>query len=516
MDVNAIQAAWAATCQQRAQGQQRGLTILLSLAALPSLVASAWLGHGWVRALPSADPGFAGMVLGALVGGLGLLSGLWDGTCALRFEAFRVYLIQPRALYLAELAVGLWTPVKRFWWALGTAFCLSAAWTRPILLPWLLLALSALMLSVLVLERLVGVFSRLFGSSLKSMVIFAGLFLAMRSFLAVLMAGGNLRGVPNGQHLLPLVSSPAALASFVPTTWLVAALRVALRRGWPSSEFLAFVGAVAGIVALTFCLLRSDLQGLRAGTAGPTPRLWRFDRPWVGVAMQHLHRIWTSKMGRFLLFLPILALTSLIDPLVFGFRPGSTWILAWAGLMMVPLGRKLASNLFGLDRGGVRGFWTLPLEDRDLLLGKLVATALYQGLIVALLMTCLAFASPIRPQEIPGGIFLCISLCLFHLRVGLRRSLVVPLPLDPESLNPAELDDPTLVTLGQLLLPWVLLVTAWGLTIRVGPGWSLGTMFGTSVLAGWLLLRSIPKAVSLLAERRESLTLLLEGAKAAD
>jgi hypothetical protein len=512
MDVNALRAAWQADRSARLHSHGKGLTIALSLAAVPSLVGLAWAGHSWGRALMAEDPRNAGWALAILLGSLALLSGTWDGTCSLRFAAFRPFMVRPGSLFLAEMGVGLWTPVKRFLWASGAAFCMGMAWARPALTPWMLLILPALMLSLLAMERMVGVLTRLFSRTFKTLLIFGALFLGMRRLLAFLMAGGNLRHTTVHHQLVSSPGDSSALARVLPTTWLVGAAQAVVRHRWPLAGFLAFLGGLAGLLLLAFWMLRPDLLGMCSpASVGPFASPWRFKHARIGVMRQQLHRIWSSKMGRLLLFLPIVALASLIDPLVFGFRPGSTWILAWAGFMLVPIGRKLACNLFGLDRGGARGFWTLPIEDRDLLVGKLTAVALYQGLIVTLLMLCLALASPLRPEEIPGGAFLCVSLCLFHLRIGLRRSLEEPFPLDPEALNPAELDDPTLTTLGRLLLPWLGLTTTWGLSIRMGPRIALASMLAASLFALWALFRSIPGAVQLLSEQREALTLRLEG-----
>lgn len=507
MDVTALGTIWTLQAQVRTATRRRGLTLLLAVTALPCATLLAFLGHAWGRGLPGQDPAEAGRALAALLGGLALLSAFTDGTCALRMEAFQPFQIRPRTLFLAEFLVGAATPVKVAVWAAGGAFVLGATAARPRLAPWLVLSLPFLVLALLALERMAGVLTRRFGHALRILVIFGAGLAGMRALLGALMAGANLKGTPTGQHLAALPLPGAGL----PTTWLVSALRHAALRGWPGPGLLAFLGAWTGLLALAYGCLYPDLRGERPalGRARVKPRT--FQHPWALVAWLHLGRVLGSKPGRFMAILPIVALTSLIDPLVFGFRPGPTWVLAWASLMLVAPGRKLASNLFGLDRGGVRTFWLLPLADRDLLLGKALATGLVQALVAGLTLLCLALATPLRPLELLGGTLLLAALALFQLGTGLRRTLEHPFPLDPAGLNPAVLDDPTLATLGWLLLPWLLLGITWGLTLRLGTPWALLAMALAVPLGALRLRRSFRRAVDALPARREALTLALEG-----
>jgi hypothetical protein len=511
MDVTALGTIWTLQTQVRAATRRRGLTLVLAVAALPSATLLAVLGFAWGRSLPGLDPADAGRALAALLGGLALLSAFTDGTCALRLEAFQPFRIRPWTLFQAELLVGAATPVKMAIWAAGGAFALGAAAARPVLAPWLALSLPLLVLALLALERMAGVLTRRFGHALRILVIFGAGLAGMRALLGALMGGANLKGTPTGQHLAALPLPGAGL----PTTWLVSSFRHAALRGWPGPGLLAFLGAWAGLLALAYGCLRPDLLGERPalGRVPAKPRTFR--HPWATVAWLHLGRVLGSKPGRFMFFLPIVALTSLVDPLVFGFRPGPTWVLAWAAFMLVPPGRKLASNLFGLDRGGVRTFWLLPLEDRDLLLGKALATGFVQAMVGGLTLFCLALATPLRPLELLGGALLLAALALFHSGTGLRRSLEHPFPLDPAGLNPAVLDDPTLATFGLLLLPCILLIATWGLTLRLGTPWALLAMALAVPLGALHLRRSYRRAVDALPGRREALTLALEGSEEA-
>jgi hypothetical protein len=507
MGLNILPAIWKAHHLQEYPHRKKGLTWMLSLMALPSMGALAWVGATWAQeGMEATEPGLA---LGGFMLGLALLSSLWDGSCVLRFEPLRPFRLHPAELFLAEIILGAWTPMKRFLWAAGLAFALGAAWVHPRALPWLLMALPAGMALFLALERVTGLLARCFGRTLKSMLIFGTLFMLLRLLLADLMEGGNLRGLATGQHLVSLHGT--SCAAFLPTTWLLASLQAAAQRGWPSLGFLAFFAVAILAPFFALLLLKAELLGEQISKGSTNTKPLRFRKAWIGVAHLHWHQLWHSKLGRIFLFLPLLALTGLIDPLAFGFKPGSTWILAWVGLALLPPGRTFASNLFGLERGGVRSYWLLPLEDRDLLLGKALAVGLYQALILALLAPCLALATPLRPLEVVGAAIYGLALCLWQQGIGLRRSLQAPFPLDPEGLNPIELDDPTLVTLGYLFMPWALQTVIWGLAARFDTRYAIAAMCVSALLGLRFAARRLHQAEALLVTHRETLTLHLEG-----
>ena len=135
MDLNIVKAALFAQRAQSTNSARRGLIIFLCIAALPSMVLAGWVGFAWGRAIPVLDASSTGMVLMSIPVFLALISGVWDGTCALDAVPFRPFQVQPLDLFWAELVVGLLTPIKTFFWALGVSVSLGLGVACPLLLP---------------------------------------------------------------------------------------------------------------------------------------------------------------------------------------------------------------------------------------------------------------------------------------------------------------------------------------------------------------------------------------------
>lgn len=101
---------------------------------------------------------------------------------------------------------------------------------------------------------------------------------------------------------------------------------------------------------------------------------------------------------------------------------------------------QLIQNQFGFDRDGIRSFQLLPVEPKDVLIGK--NFAIFPAA-VALGMIALLLWQLIRPlwlsHFLATAIQLQTSLLIFCL-VGNLVSILTPLPLKPGSLQPARID----------------------------------------------------------------------------
>ncbi len=140
---------------------------------------------------------------------------------------------------------------------------------------------------------------------------------------------------------------------------------------------------------------------------------------------------------------------------------------------------QLIQNQFGFDRDGIRSFLLLPIEPKDVLIGK--NFAIFPAAI-ALGLTALLLLQLIRPlwlsHLLATAIQLQTSLLIFCL-VGNLVSILTPLPLKPGSLQPARIDFKSailqillfmLVPLG-MIPAFIPLGLEW--LVRDQPGWNV-------------------------------------------
>ncbi|BDU77800.1 hypothetical protein [Mesoterricola sediminis] len=511
MDVNLFRAALYSEKLKNNPRKRKGLIVFLCIISIPSLVATGIFSHYAANALGHANPYIIGLVMANLLLGSGTLSGIWDGTCTLNFEPFRPFIAPPHALFLSELVASLFTPIKVFLWIIGLAACFGASLAHPSLLFSVIPCIPLMLLWLICLEHLVGSVSRHVGSSLKILAIYAVVFFAMRALISFLLKGQTLRSLPIEQFGIHL-------APWLPTTQLVLCWEAILSGGWPPLNAIGLaVGWTIILIFATYGVLRRDLLGETRHQADMGFRKpWTFDRLWMGVAKYRWYGIISSKNGRIFLFLPFIALLSLIEPLAVGLRPGPSWTVGCMSWVMLPLGGKFSCALFGFDRASVRGYWTLPLEDSDLLLGKLAGTLLYKFTVVFLLMLCAVFATPMPPSLCLYAFLLCSTLALAQARVGLRFSIQHPQPLDPKGMNPSEMDDTGLKRLGLLLLPWAILMFIWVICLNLAP-WLLGiALFLALLTEAFALYKSLLRSCGLLHSQRDQLTAALEHSNGAD
>jgi len=496
MDVNLLRAVlWGEW--ERMRGGKKVLRILLAIALLPSAALSAHLGWSFAHAEAHVNAWEAISLVSAALFVLALLAAIWDGTPALDPRPLRPFQARPIALFWAELALSLMTPFKLAQALLLLVFSLAAGAARPIVLLWLLPLALCLLVSVVCLERLLGRLTRLATRHLRLALIFVALVPPMRLMvneMAVDVLGKPLTSGPLGPKLTHLPH------------WLPVSTRAPI---WP----LVIPGVclvTTALLGLTFLALRRELNGEGSASHAQEGGIWRFQQPWIGVARLHWQNLWASKQGRFFLFVPLLMPLIQVDAMLVRQRPAPAFLIGCVGWVMLPLG-SLATTLFGLDRKAVRVFWTWPLEDRDLLLGKMAGTAAYQAVFILICLALLPLTTPMPLRLLPAVLLFCIALACFQLRAGLRLSVERPRPLDPKGLNPGEFDDAHLARLGNVLLPWLLLVLTWIAGSFLGERILLGVMFGAMSLGGFLLHRALPKAILRLERLRDHLSAGLEG-----
>lgn len=472
--------------------------------ALPLLVTGL-LGFRAAKALPSADPVAIGNAIFMAMAILSLMVGLWEGGYTLRFESLLPFQPRPWELFLAELSASLMTPARRVMWLFGIVFIGGTACTRPIFALWLLPFLVIVMAALVFLERLVGSASRLMAGSFKTVVLFLGVLALLKLLMTQLRTG-----LSGGTKL----AMPEWSAASLPLIQTAKGWQMALDGKYPTSAcILAPMAWMAFLGMLVYLMVRRDLSGgsMLTQCRNSPPALWNFESAWAGVARQHLHTILRTKVGRFLPFMPLIGLFATLDAFLFRMEPGPTFIVAAMGWVFLPLGTKLACALFGFDRGGVRSFWLFPLEDRDIILGKVAGTFIYQMAILLISLLVLTIATSMHPWLLLASFLFGLSLCFNQLAIGLRYSLAHPRPMDMAGFNTIEMDGAKTAMMGALLLPWIILVMLFLICSHISLPCLLIALSCACLLSLARLVRAVPVAVTSLDDHRERMTFLLEG-----
>ena len=503
MDVSLLRAVLHMARNHRKGSTRRGLAVFLGVSALPMAALLFWLGYQFGDGLALANAALAGQAAAGLILFLGCFSGLSDGTCVLRFETLRPFQVPPFSAFQAEIMVGLLTPMKMYLGCLAALGGLGLAVNHPSLLPWLLVFIPMALIWLFCLERLVGVLGRLVGRNLKTLVLFGALVILFR--LAVRDELG-----PGGSWM-PLECLRGRIAFWLPTTQSIVGWQgVLVGHGALSKLLLLPCLWTLVLLTLTFGALRKTFAGHSLALTQVSTHSASFKRPWVGVAMLHWRDLWHSKVGRLFIFVPLVALNGMMLPFVIEHRPGPTWIVAWIGWMQLIIGNGFLFDVFGLDRGGIRSFWTLPLEDLDLLVGKVVGLGCYQAALLLLLAGCLPFFAPLNRQDSLAALFFCGAIFFAHARSGLRFSIEHARFLDPEGLNPNEPNDLFFLQIGKAILPFALLVAIWVLARPFGP-WALVLTMAFACCAALVhFVLGLPGLCACLSSQRDHLTATLE------
>ena len=525
MDLNALTAIWQAERGPRfrmprpVSRARRSITrgMLLLLAAYLAM-AAFWAGTAVGGGLPGLDSREAGNLLWRIPLALGLAGALWDGGCVVDPAPFRPYFVSLRTLVLAEGMLGLTTPVKQALAGLGFAFSLGLAWGRPGLFP---LGLGYALLAIVwtaCLERVIHC------------LVPAGLF-RQRTFLVLILVLGMAMAFLQGRPAVPAFLRALEGAWSLPGAEMV--------RFWQTRQgaHLALpLGATLVLLALTaVCVARDLAVDRRPRTALAGGRVWAAASPLMTVARLQFHNLLASRSGQMRLFVLLLSVVVAKEPelITIGtLKSPHAWVGAAAGLtfgavLIVPL-----CNLLGYDRGGVRTWWRLPIQDRDLLLGKVAGCAAYAVIAAVTLLALVTRASawrlvqvngrgglslevvralnPLGAGEVLAMALLLAALFLWWAGSGLERSLRGAWPLGRDSYGlKLELDEEKMARVGTLLAPLAWMGPLFGLTLALGWETAAAAMALLAVGASLRLRRRLDWAVSHLQEDREAVTLAL-------
>ncbi len=458
-----------------------------------------------------------GGVLTLLSAGGGLLGGVVGGTRTLDWESYRVFPLRFRSLFAGELLAGLGDSLPLVLSVSLTAFLLGVAVAHPSLLPLVLLLALASILVLLLLQMLVGVLAAVVVKRLRVALLVLGAATWAGSVLSLRLPLGLAKGLEPGLDGAQVARLQALGLAFLrvlealPATQAAHALAEVLRGAWgPALLRLAY--PATGVLVL-LVLTAWALWGEAASGPGSTPavrsgnreRLWSFRTPVEGLARLHGRTLLGSHLGKFGFLAPLMTVVLLKGPLGHA-KHLALWGVPAAFLYLGLMGSQLQFNQFGLDGHGVKALLLLPLPARQLLQGKCLGLAAYQGL-QALLLTLLllltgdgALATMVASLALAGCVFLAQS------ALGHWTSAWLPRPLPRDSLKNSNAALPVML-LGMVASSTFAGVYggAYALLAWQAPGWLAPGMLGLFALSLGAYLGLLPSASTYLDSRREAL-----------
>jgi hypothetical protein len=492
-----------------------GAALLFGAAPLAALGGLAgWFG-GTKLHRPEAQALLGGMLMALpLVGGA--VSGIMGGTKALSWESYRIYPLRLRELFLAELAAGLGDPlpILAALTLLGTGLGFAAA--RPLLgLPFLLLCAGA-MLAMLLIQHLVGALGAVLVKRLQVALVVLALLGWGASVLAALGGKAARRekfAAPDPARVVLVkrtVARTVEVLGWAPTTQAVRGLQDAAQgqpwrgaaRGLPALlVLLVLAGAAARVLAW-----ESGGEALRMPSAKGAPeRLWTFATPAGGVARLTWGALLGSHLGRFGFLIPLMSVVIIKGPAsVLG--GSGIWALPSAFAYLALTSGQLQFNQFGLDGHGVKALLLLPIPGRDLLKGKALGLALYQGLQAALLALLMAFVLRPRALELAAGF--CLAGCFFLVQtlIGHWTSVWMARPLPRDSLKNNGMPLVMIaISLGTTVANSAIFGGAWFLCAAFAPALLLPVMALLLALCAAAYAALLPAAARYLDANRERL-----------
>jgi hypothetical protein len=483
LDLNALAAVWLA--RRPAPEAPRGLGGRLLLGGLGVLALSSALGLGALAGRQALQaPAWIGPWLDRLGFALGAGGALWDGGPLLEARPWRPFRLQRRTLLAGEFLLGLTTGAKRALAALLFTAALGSGLPAPSLLPWALLTAVLLVLWAFGLERLLH-------------ALMPG---ALR-FLRLPLAIGLLVGAWALHH------TSVGSTAWTPGNQLARVAEGLLRGGAVLAPLGWTALSTSLMLALTTWALVPALSRSQNGSALVAGRPPTFRCPWRGLAGMHLRQLLVSRAGQLRLVMVFLAVLGIKEPELISLgrlHAPRAWVALWFALTFGTVLAVPLCNLLGLDRGGIRTWWVLPLEDRDLLKAKVAGTAAYAGLVAGLLCLAVGTFHGIRQVEGPGLLLLLAFVFLWCAGSGLERSILASWSQAGSSYG-IQLDftDEKVARLGVALAPIPIAIPLYALTVWIHPMLAAMAMAGLCLLALHRLRHRLDAASQLLDLHRE-------------
>ena len=305
------------------------------------------------------------------------------------------------------------------------------------------------------------------------------------------------------------LASLVKVVDVLPSTQCIRGLGEALTGHWGLAlGRQAYPIALLGLMLLAAAssLKRDSDPQVSRPVAKGVEKLWSFPTLAMGIARLQWQAVISSHLGKFQLLIPLIVLVLIKGPFA-GTKGTATYGLPASMAYLSMAGIQLQLNQFGLDGPGVKALLLLPLQARDLLVGKALGLLAYTGLQATMLLILLGIAGNLA--FIPALAGLCLLGCLFLLQVSLGHwtSAWLPRPMPRDSLKNNNMAQPVVwlgmasTLAGMLVFGGIYLLTAWLIPVLLLPVMAL--LLGTLFLIYQRMV--LPAAARYLAGRKEVL-----------
>jgi hypothetical protein len=476
---------------------------LVIFVVLPGLLLS--LNTGVYLGTRFRDPA-AVHILGGVLTMLLVAGGVVGRSRVLDWESTRIYPLRLRSLFTAELVAGCADLLPIIIAFITAALLLGVGIAEPRSLPFLLIPWLLTVGGVVLLRQVLGGLAARFVRHLRAGLVAVALLLGIAG--AILPEWTSLDPSLLGQVLeaLPLTQSMQGVSDALSGRWPLATAR----QVYPLLVLLLLLASAVWTLSRPV-----EPEAARASIDGTTARLWSFSSATHGIARLHWISVRSSSVGLLGFFVPLLAFYLLHGALAA--KAGGLLLLVpatmfWVGVMNA----QTQFNQFGLDGAGVATLLVLPVSAVELLLGKAIGLAAYQGLQMLLLLGLIGFMAALEPAVALSA--LCLSGCQLLLSVGTGHwtsaQMPRPLPRNPFASGAKSSPGPLLVltSLGLTILGSGVFGGAFFLAARYAPGYLLAIMaslLAFMALLYWRLL--LPIGARHLDGRREMLVQFLGG-----
>jgi hypothetical protein len=423
----------------REVGRRGAVRVLLALGVLvatllvPMMLSLFGLGIWLGSTLPGrgAEAVIATAVTAASVGA-GASSGAVGGAKQLTWESYRTFPVAPARIFVAELVSGFLDLIPLMAAAALLALFAGIATMHPRLIPWLALLELEAILTLLLVQLLVGSLAERAVKRLRVGLVLLGLAFFLAATLTSVMPTGALTGQPDAL-------SPERIDAFlkgdslyrraiagVPFTVAVTGLSDAMAGRWVLATVKhVYPIATLGLLALVARRMLERDANATIDESGAATKPWTFTTPTWGIARLQWHAMLESRMGRFGLVVPVIVFALVRGPLQ-QLRGPAPWSIAGAYVYLSLVSAQFQLNQFGFDGHGTKTLLLLPIEARAIFRGKALGLYAYQSVQAFTMTLLLALVFRAQLEQLCAGLLLFGAMAILANGIGRRTSVRLP------------------------------------------------------------------------------------------